>query len=491
MAMKKGNGGTPKCTFPKVPDESKYNPEERLAAATAQGQRGIQYVQNGTDLQEACALLMESCQQLEQIRRDCAHPGLFDDSRTESGYRGKRYREWISGQCSEKLAVLYKGMADCACVLHQPDAFAQAITHMVTYAELADRAIGTKESREVLLSNLFAAGDLCLHQMDLADPKRAFRAAFRILKLSEQSDAVKFQPEEAVLGQMKDAAKMICESVFMAPALGGNLNESFRDIFPLRKTDNTVQHLAIYADLEADLLEWMQDHGEHWHGMWDGTDCPLDSVYSATVRELLNAGVMETDKPFRQRVLHILGKMQDPVGQLRLAQEVLGYCASHQSGENIKASTRLVEDVKDAVSRDGKYNCQPMVWLYVQKSLTDAYYARDKYRKADAAAVEALQDVAELRQGCAKGKWTHEANKAMEPSLAHMLDMVETEAYMMRAAVSNHYFAGKQVMVFLNQAEAVLDRGEGTDRLFPQYRRNIQFLKRVGLSRHPEYLDLA
>lgn len=464
-----------------APGKRKYDPEERLSTAATVGRKCIESIRNGEDVQTAYALLKDNCVQLEKLIWDGTHTGLFDDSHTRSGYRGKRYRDWICAQCAVMLALQYRTMGDYAIQLGQKDVIGQYIPRMLSYAESADKALRTSETLQILLSILAAAGDWCLHQLEPPDPKRAFQYSFRLLQTVEQLQDRRPASEEVVLPLMEDAAKTIYESVTMAPALAKNLNEAFTGVFPLaKKTGYDSRHILICANLQADLLDWMLDHGETWRGPWQGEDAPFERVYVDTVRGLINKGVMRMQPHFRQQVLRVLGKMQDELEQIDLAKEVLQYCDSHHGEKELEDTVRLVEEVRDIVSRDGRYNCHPLIWIYVDKSLSDAYIQADRYDDVDVVAVQTLQDVAELRQpDCAVGKWRPKEfrDKGMSLVLMHILTIAESNAYLKRAAVSNHYDRPKEALAYMDQAEAVLDQREETDRLYPELREQVHFLR--------------
>ncbi len=496
MAMKKETDGKAPQSCQGMPGQGKYDPEEKMDAAAVLSKKCILSIRDGEDLQTAYALLKDSCRTLEQLIWDGTHTDRFDDSRRKSEYRGKRYREWICSQCAAMLALQYKTLGECAGTLQQKDVIPQYLSRMLYYAEKTDEVYKASETQQILLSALAAAGDWCLHQLDPPDPKRAFHYAFRLVQTVEQPQDQRGTPDDVVQPLLADAAKTIYESVTMAPALGRGLNKSFDAALALGKKTGYKRHrLMIYAPLQGDLLEWMLDHGENWHGLWGGEDVPFSHAFTVVAKGAIEANIFAENAHFRQQTLRILEKLQDAWSHDALANVILQYCDAHQDDEEDGVPedvVRLLEDVRAVIGKDGKYNCDPATWLYSQKMRSDLAFQQDQDAEVDAIAVETLQDVAELRQGCSIGKWNPKEiqNRALALYLLHMLNLVESNAYLKRAIVSDHLDRGKEVMEYLDLAEAVLDRGEETDRLYPQLRDNVHQMRLKTMEKYPvEELD--
>lgn len=494
MAKKKGNGGKPKQSVQAVPAAAMYDPEERLAAAVSLGQTGIQGVQDGGDMELAYAQLTDGCLQIEQILKDGARAGLFDDSQSESGLRGKQYREWVGDQCKAELAVLYKWMADCALSLQRTEDFMQHVSDMIAFAEKADHACRTRETRETLLTNLAAAGDWLVNRLDPPDPKRAFQYGFKLLRLAEQRETYDFEMDEALLPLMKRAAGTIYDSVVWDRSLTKGLNESFAGVIPQAMAQYDQQHILIYADLEANLLDRMFGFGEVWRGPWmrDGI-VSFERVYTYTVRQLVTDGIMVEDERFRWRVLRLLGRMQDGHAQLDLTKDILEYCSEHRSEEDLENIVPLAEDIREAVTWEGKYNCQPIVWLYAQMGLSDAYMQSGRYGEAEPIVVETLEDIAEMRQeNCPVMKWDFKRirDSRVVKLSGSFIDLMEAFTWFKRAMIANHLDQQEDLAVYLDRAETALNRHVETDYISPDLRQQIREYRSEFAKMHAEITDL-
>ncbi len=253
------------------------------------------------------------------------------------------------------------------------------------------------------------------------------------------------------------------------------------------------QHILIYADLEANLLDRMFGFEETWRGPWmrDGI-VSFERVYVYTVRRLVSESIMVEDERFRWRVLRLLGRMQDGHAQLDLTKDILEYSSDHRSDEDLENIVPLAEDIREAVTWEGKYNCQPIVWLYAQMGLSDAYMQSGRYGEAEPIVLETLQDITEMRQENSPiMKWDFKRfrDSRVVKLSGCFIDLLEASTWFKRAMIAYHLGQQEKLAEYLDQAEVALDRHAETDYVSSDLRQQIREYRSEFAKMHAEIVD--